>query len=163
VRATAFDALTAIPHGGFFAPGTATRLVVVLTDGESAPVQTDELVRAFGSAPGFHVLFVRFWRANEAIYDADGHRETAYRPDPSSAALVGAVAAALRGTAYGEDDLAAAGQRLRSLAGSGTTAAVPGVVETRLPLAPYLAAVGLLLLVVLLGLGELSGRKTWIR
>ncbi len=150
VRATAFDALGAIPGGGFFAPGTRTRLVVVLTDGESVPVQTDELVRAFGSVPGFHVVVVRFWRPGEAIFDAGGRREAAYRPDSSSGALVDGLVAALGGSAYGETELAAAGRRLSELAGNGPAAAVPGTSTTREALAPPLIAVSILLLAVLL-------------
>jgi hypothetical protein len=149
VRATSFDALASIPGNGYFAPGTASKLVVVLTDGESEPAQTDELARAFGSSPGYHVVFVRFWRAGESIYDADGRREVAYRPDPSSEALVGSIAGALGANAYSESDLAAAGERLRALAGRGPTAAAAGSVETREPLAPYLVAVALLLLLTL--------------
>jgi hypothetical protein len=149
VRATSLDALASIPGNGYFAPGTASKLVVVLTDGESAPVQTDELARAFGSSPGFHLVFVRFWRAGESIYDADGRREDGYRPDPAGAALVGSIAAALGGTAYGEGDLAAAQDRLHALAGRGPTAVLAGSVETREPLAPYLVAVALLLLLAL--------------
>jgi hypothetical protein len=149
VRATSFDALASIPGNGYFAPGTASKLVVVLTDGESEPAQTDELARAFGSIPGYHVVFIRFWRTGESIYDADNRREAAYRPDPSSGALVGSIATALRGDAYGESDLAAAGKRLHALAGQGPTEAVAGSVETREPLAPYLVALALLLLVAL--------------
>jgi hypothetical protein len=149
VRATSFDALASIPGNGYFARGIASKLVVVLTDGESAPAQTDELARAFSSSPGFHVVFVRFWRAGESIYDADGRREAAYHPDLSSVALVGSIAAALGGNAYGESDLAAAGERLRALAGRGPTTAVAGSVETREPLAPYLVALALLFLLAL--------------
>ena len=64
-----------------------SRIVVVLTDGESTPVQTGEVAAAFAAQPGYHVLFVRFWRPGEAIYDADGHAESAYRPDPSGGAV----------------------------------------------------------------------------
>jgi alpha-D-ribose 1-methylphosphonate 5-triphosphate synthase subunit PhnH len=149
VRATSFDALGSIPGGGYFAPGISSRLVVVLTDGESSPVQTNELASAFEAAPGFHVVFIRFWRQNESIFDAGGERETAYRPDPAGGPIVDGVAAALRGNAYSEDALTAATRRLRELAGNGPTQTVAGTVSTRDPLAPYLAAVALLLLVAL--------------
>jgi hypothetical protein len=149
VRATSFDALGSIPGAGYFARGTASRLVVVLTDGESSPVQTDELVRAFGSAAGFHVVFVRVWRAGESIFDADGRRESAYRPDPAGSALTSNVAAALRGSYYDEANVPAAGRRLRELAGSGPTTIVAGSTTTRQPLAPYLAVLAALLVAVL--------------
>ncbi len=40
-----------------------------------------ERAAAFADAR-HHVVFVRFWRADEAVYDANGQAETAYRPDP---------------------------------------------------------------------------------
>jgi hypothetical protein len=143
VRATSFDALASIPGGGFFAPGTASKLVVVLTDGESSPVQTNEIVHAFAAAGGFHLVFIRFWGDGEAIYGADGRREAGYVPDPSGDALVRSLAAALGANAYGESDLAAARQRLVELAGHGPTAASVASSETHDPIAPYLAAVAL--------------------
>lgn len=145
VRATSFDALGTIPGTGYYAPGTTSRLVVVLTDGESAPVQTDELARSFASIAGFHVIFVRIAQPGESIFDADGRRETSYRPDPASGALTNGVAAALGGNAYDEGDLTAAERRLRELAGDGPTRVLPGATSSRRPLAPYLAALAALL------------------
>ena len=158
VRATSFDALGGIPGAGYFAPGTTSRLVVVLTDGESAPVQTSELARAFGSIGGFHVIFVRFSQPNESIFDADGRRETSYRPDPTSEALTSGVAAALRGNAYGEGDLSAVERRLHELAGSGPTRLVPGTTNSRRPLAPFLAAFAALLVIAVL-----AENAPWLR
>jgi hypothetical protein len=149
VRATSFDALGSIPGAGYFAPGTARRIVVVLTDGESSPVQTSELARAFGSSGGFHVVFVRFSRPGESIFDADGRRETSYRPDPTSKAVTSNVAAALRGDAYDEADVPAAERRLRELAGSGPTRIAAGTTSSRRPLAPYLALLAGLLIAAL--------------
>ncbi len=146
VRATSFGALGGIPGAGYFAPRTTSRLVVVLTDGESTPVQTDELARSFGSIGGFHVIFVRFSQPNESIFDADGRREPSYRPDPASTPLISGVAAALRGNAYDEGDLAAAARRLRELAGNGPTKVLTGATSNREPLAPYLAALAGLLI-----------------
>jgi hypothetical protein len=162
VRATSLDALASIPGNGYFAPGTATKLVVVLTDGESEPVQTDELARAFGSSPGYHVVFVRFGRAGESIYDADGRREAGYRPDASGEALVGSIAVALGGNAYGEGDLTAARARLRTLAGRGPTVVAAGSVDTRYPLAPYLVSLAVLLLLALFA-NHLPGGDARIR
>jgi hypothetical protein len=144
VRATSYDALQQIPGGGYFDPKARTRIVVVLTDGESAPVQTGDVAAAFAAAPGFQVLFVRFWRADETVFDADGRAEVAYHPDPSGGAVLDTLASALDGRAYDEGSLAAAGRRVRQLAGSGPTIASPGTVQTRTPLAPATAALALL-------------------
>jgi hypothetical protein len=162
VRATSFDALSSIPGAGYFGPGTEARLVVVLTDGESAPVQTGELARAYGSSGGYHVVFVRVSRPGEAIFDADGRRETSYRPDPASKALTSSVAAALRGNAYDERDLPTAERRLQELAGDGPSTIVAGTSSGRLPLAPYVALVAVLLVAALF-LGDLQRRRPGIR
>jgi hypothetical protein len=156
VRATSYTALEQIPGAGYFAAGLRTRVVVVLTDGESVPVQTGEIAAAFSAQPGYHVLFVRFWRPGEAIYDADGHAESAYQPDPSGQAVLDTLASALRGNAYEESDLSAATRRLRSITGSGTVTRTAAVVRTQTPLAPYTAGLALLAALALAGV-SLSG------
>ncbi|HET7449715.1 MAG TPA: VWA domain-containing protein [Gaiellaceae bacterium] len=142
VRATTYDALQQIPGSGYFDPRSTKRLVVVLTDGESAPVQTADIVSAFASG-GFRVLFVRVWASNEAIFGEDGKAEGGYRPDPSGGALLDDLAAALRTRAYDERSVAAAGERLRRLAGSGPSRPAATKVRTQTPLAPYTAALAL--------------------
>jgi hypothetical protein len=141
VRATAYDALEQIPGAGYFDPKATKRLVVVLTDGESTPVQTADLVSAF-SSDGFRLLFVRVWDANESIYDESGKAES-YRPDPTGGALLTDLAAALGTRSYGEESLAAAGDRLSELAGSGPSSPSATIVRTQTPLAPYSAALAL--------------------
>jgi hypothetical protein len=144
VRATSYDALQQIPGAGYFDPKARERIVVVLTDGESAPTQIGEVADAFAAVPGFRVLFVRFWRGNEAVYDEDGHAETAYRPDRTGGAQLDALASALDGQAYDERSLGAASRQLRQLAGNGPTTTSPGTVKTLTPLAPFTAALALL-------------------
>jgi hypothetical protein len=157
VRATSYTALEQIPGSGYFAPGLRSRIVVVLTDGESVPVQTGEIASAFAAQPGYHLLFIRFWRPGEAIYDADGHAESAYRPDPSGQAVLDTLASAVQGTAYEEDAVSAAAGRLRSLSGSGPVTESATVVRTQTPLAPFSAALALLAAVGLAGV-SLGGR-----
>jgi len=143
-RATSFDALAQIPGNGFFDPKARRRIVVVLTDGESGPVQTGDVASAFASVPGFETMFVRVSRPGESIYDADGRREDAYRTDPSSGATVDSLASALGARSFDEGSLDAAGRELRRLAGDGPTTTSPGTVRTLTPLAPYTAALALL-------------------
>lgn len=142
VRATTYDALQQIPGSGYFDPHATKRLVVVLTDGESTPVQTAEVTSAFATG-GFRLLFVRVWGSNEAIFDEDGKAEGGYRPDPSGGVLLDGLAAALGTRSYGERSLAAAGNRLRQLAGSGPSRPAATTVRTQTPLAPYTAALAL--------------------
>jgi hypothetical protein len=143
VRATSYDALAQIPGAGYFDPRAKTRIVVVLTDGETAAVQTGEIAAAFAAHPGYRVLFVRFWKGNEAVYDADGHAEANYHPDPAGSAELDTLAAALHGNAYDESALGAAGRRLHALAGNGPTLPSASIVRTVAPLAPFTAGAAL--------------------
>ena len=162
VRATSYSALQSIPGGGYFDRHARSRIVVVLTDGESAPVQNVEVADAFAANPGYHVLFIRFWQAGEAIYGADGQAEPAYRPDPSGQATLDSLASALHGNAYGESDVGAAEQRLTQLVGTGPTVRATAGVQRQTALAPYVAALALLAAIALLGLTRgFSSRIRW--
>ncbi|MDX6471083.1 MAG: hypothetical protein QOF75_2886 [Gaiellaceae bacterium] len=150
VRATTFSALRDIAAGNYFDPKATRRLVVVLTDGESGPVDGAALARALPPARGYRFVAVRFWQSNEAVYDSNGKPETAYRPDPLGRVVLDGVAAALGGRAFDERQLAAASSYLRSAEGNGPTTAAPAAAPTRTPLAPYLAGLALLLVAVAL-------------
>jgi hypothetical protein len=147
VRATSFGNLGQIATGDFFAPTATRRVVVLLTDGESAPVDTAALARALPASRGYRFVAVRFWHADEAVYDADGRRETAYHADPLGRVVLDEAARALGGASYDEADLGGAAAALRRAVGSGPTASVAATVERRTPLAPYLAGLALVLLV----------------
>jgi hypothetical protein len=148
VRATTFSALSQIAAGNYFAPKTSRRLIVLLTDGESDPFDTTELARALPAARGYRFVGVRFWRAGETVYDAGGRAETAYRPDPLGRVVLGDLAEALGGKAFEEAQLEPAAAALRDDAGRGPTERTPAATSARTPLAPYLAALALLLLAV---------------
>ena len=146
VRATTYSALGDIASGGFFPAKTTTRLVVLLTDGESDPVDTTDIARALSPARGYRFVGIRVWRSGESVYKSTGKPETAYRPDPLGRVVLGDVASALGGRAFEEGSVAAAASYLRRTAGSGPTTAAPSATPTRTPLAPYLALLALLLL-----------------
>jgi hypothetical protein len=145
-RATSYAALDQVASGNVFAPSATRRLVVLLTDGESTPVETSAVARALAPARGYRFVAVRFWQADESVFDADGKAEPAYRPDPSGAATLADTAAALGGRSFDEDRLEAASDYLRRSAGTGPTATVGAGLETRYPLGPWLALVALLVL-----------------
>jgi hypothetical protein len=148
IRATTFGALGDIATGNFF-PSTATRrLVVLLTDGESNPVDTTELAHTLSAARGYRFVAVRLWHGGEAVYDPDGKVEPSYRPDPLGRVVLGGVAGALGGHAFEERDLAAAAKAVRAAAGSGPTRDEASPAPSRTPLAPYLALIALILLFV---------------
>jgi hypothetical protein len=154
VRATAFSSLAEIASGDYFEPSAKRRLVVLLTDGESNPADTRSLATALAPARGYRFLAVRFWHSHEAVYDADGKAEAAYRPDPLGRIILGSVAASTGGRALEESNVGKASAYLRHAAGTGQVTATRSTTVTRQPLAPYLAAVGLLLLALCYAPGE---------
>jgi hypothetical protein len=143
-RATSFANLDQIASGDYFATSATRRVVVLLTDGESNPTDAGALAR---SLHGYGLVAVRFWHADEAVYDADGRRETAYHPDPLGKVVLDETAKALGGSSYEEGDLGAATAALRRAVGTGPAESVGALTATRTPLAPWLAGLALLLLV----------------
>jgi hypothetical protein len=148
VRATSFTALDDIATGNYFAPRTSRKLIVLLSDGESSPVDTADLARALSPARGYRLIAVRTWRGGESVYGPTGKPEAGYRPDPAGRVVLADVARAVGGRAYEEAQLRAAASELRAAVGRGPATAAAAAVESRTPLAPYLAALALLLLIV---------------
>jgi hypothetical protein len=143
VRATSYGALAGIASGNVFAPTAKKRIVVLLSDGESNPVQAGELAR---SLRGYRFAAVRMWRGGESVFDAGGKPEPGYRPDATG--TLDELAAALGGRSFDESDTGAAASYVRSLAGAGPSVRTSGTERSRVTLAPYLAFAGLVLLVV---------------
>ena len=133
--ATSFDALAGLGARGFFEPKLDRRVCVILTDGESAPFT--------GPAAGCRLVVVQFWDQNERVY-RDGEPEPQYRPDdaaPMSAAKLGPVAR--------EGDLDRARELLTAAVGEGPFSSATGGEPTTVALAPYVAFVGLVLVLAL--------------
>ena len=151
VRATNYDALGDIPNGNNFAPSASRRIVVLLTDGESNPVRSGALAGRLAANRGYRFVAIQFWRSDESVFGADGKPEPGYRPDPSSQATLHDLAAALSGRSFDESRIGQAAAYLRTLAGTGPTVRVVGTSATRIPLAPYIALLGLLALLAALG------------
>jgi von Willebrand factor type A domain len=147
VRSTTYAALANIATGNYFDRGAGRRIVVLLTDGESNPVDSGEIARALGRERGYRLLAVRFWRSGEAVFGSNRKREAAYRPDPAGRATVAGIAAATGGRAFEQDQLGAASGYLVHLAGRGPTRPAAAPEQSRTPLAPYVAVAALLLLV----------------
>ncbi|HWL33191.1 MAG TPA: vWA domain-containing protein [Gaiellaceae bacterium] len=130
--ATDLNALTAVGRQSYFSPGTAKRVLVVLTDGESEKVRVG-LPVALRRA-GIRTILVHVWRPREAIF-LTARAEREYRPDPSSRETVRQFAAAVAGAAFSEDELSAAVERARTELGSGPTR--PRAQRDLLALMPY--------------------------
>ncbi len=144
-RATTYNALSDIPAGNYFTRAVTRRIVVLLTDGESNPVSVGGLADDFGPSGRYRLLAVHVWGAHEAVYDSDGSPERAYQPDPTSRALLAAVATTLDGRSFEAANLGGADTYLRSLVGSGPTAPSSTRTHKTTALAPYVAALALLL------------------
>jgi hypothetical protein len=161
VRATTYAALEDIPAGNYFDPRVARRVVVLLTDGESNPVDPAEIARGLGVARGYRIVALRFWNARESVYGANGKPEPGYRPDPSGRAILDGLAEAAGGRAFEERDVASAAAYLRQVVGSGHTTKSAASTRSREPLAPFVALPALLLL--LLALIPFPARRTGIQ
>jgi len=117
-RATAFNALGDLGRTAFFQPETSRRLAVILSDGESLPVDLEVLRdRLLGG----HVstMFVQVWRGDEAVFDENGDRDVAYRPDPSAGRQLRQIAGALEAPVFNEGDTDALIELVRERFGGG--------------------------------------------
>ncbi|MDX6441725.1 MAG: hypothetical protein QOE43_1454 [Gaiellaceae bacterium] len=156
VRATNYGALADIAKGNDFGPQATRRIIVLLTDGESNPVQMGDLVSRLPAGRGYRFVVIRFWHANESVYDAESKAEGGYRPDPSGRTTVRDLALALGGRSFEEGQAGSAAAYLRGLAGTGPSVRVAGTERSRLALAPYLALPALFALLAALGISTFA-------
>jgi len=158
VVATNYAALDDIPTGNYFEPRVTRRVVVLLTDGESSPFDAGALGGELGAREGYHFLAIRFWNANEAVFDANGRPEPAYHPDPTGGTLLAELAAALGGRSFEEGQTGVAASYLHQIIGRGAIGRLRRVLGEH-ALAPYLAGLALaIMLVIALPLGVVRGR-----
>ena len=119
IPTTTLDSLAAVPRFNYFSPKARRRVLVVLTDGETRPLEQD-LSRPFRRRPAIETLFVRFWSANERIYES-GVAEDAYQPIQPSGAALQQVAAQVAGRVFSEHQPAAVIAAVREALGAGPT------------------------------------------
>lgn len=151
VLATSYGALTEIASGNYFDPRVSHRIVILLTDGESNPFDPSQVSGGLPASEGYDFVAVRFWNANERIYDSDGRPELGYHPNPVGGSIISGLAAATGGRSFPESQVGAAAAYLRALADTGPSVKTEGVARSHQTLAPFVAA-----LAVLLILAELS-------
>lgn len=118
-RATTYDALQAAPTLNYFPPAAKKRVLVVLTDGETRPLETD-LASAFRRTPRVETVFVRLWNTDERIY-LTGVAEFGYSADSRSEAALARVASAVGGRVVPEGDIGELRRVVADLLGSGPT------------------------------------------
>lgn len=118
-RATTYDALEAAPTLNYFPPAVKKRLLVVLTDGETRPLERD-LASAFRREPKVETVFVRIWGADERIY-LTGVAEFGYSADPRSEAALARIVSTVGGRVVSESDEDGLRQAVLNLLGTGPT------------------------------------------
>jgi hypothetical protein len=117
---TSLEALTEAPMNNYFPPRAQKRLLVVLTDGESLPLQGG-LERAFAKAsPPIETILVHFWDEDERIYFA-GVAEGGYRPQRGAKQTLERVASLIGGRVLSGDDPNAVIAAARDFLGQGRT------------------------------------------
>jgi hypothetical protein len=137
---TDLTALAALPTRNFFAPATARRVAVVLTDGETAPVEPDTLDAAFRAVPRTALLLVHVGRRGERVYDANGLPEPEYDPPSSGGGALRGVASLTAGSAFDESDAGAVAAAARAAVGAAGPTAELVRGERRTPLAAWVLA-----------------------
>jgi hypothetical protein len=118
-RATTFDALEAVPTLNYFPPAVTKRVLVVLTDGETRPLERD-LASAFEREPRIQTVFVHIWEPDERIY-LTGVAEFGYAADARSEADLARVASTVGGDVVSEGDSEQLLQKVAGLLGGGPT------------------------------------------
>jgi hypothetical protein len=146
--ATTFAALDTFAGTTFFSDGIPHRLVVLFTDGETAPYFAGDLHEALRRAPHTRFVIVRFWHDDERIF-AGSKPTQGYRPDPRSAQATRSLATVVGGRAFGEGDVGGAIAGARQLLGRGPSANI-GVGLHVVALARWFAVAALLPLLALL-------------
>ena len=116
---TTFDSLVAVPRFNYFPPTARRRVLVVLTDGETRPLEQN-LSSAFRRKPAIETFFVRFWSATERIYES-GVPEDAYQPIQANGAALKQVAAQIAAHVFSEHEPAAVIAAVRHTLGTGPT------------------------------------------
>jgi hypothetical protein len=135
---TTLSALTRIALDNYFDPEAKHRLVVLLTDGESAPFFDGSIGALFRGPPAVRTIYVQFWQRGEHVYLPNGKPEPRYRTDPAAERTIRRLADASGGVAIENDNVDAAATTARSMLGTGPK--VSDVREhRRVDLAPYLA------------------------
>ena len=138
--ATSLDALAAIPELNYFPETAKKRVLVVLTDGETRPLE-GQLPSAFDREPQVDVVVVRLWDADERIYET-GVAEGGYEPDPRTEALLDEAASQMGAQVLPEGDALQAVAAVRRAIGAGETTDVTHEAG-RLALMPWIALLSL--------------------
>jgi hypothetical protein len=159
IRATTYAALEDVPAGNYFVPTAKKRVLVVLTDGESQPFDESRVARALAGRR-ITLETIRIWKPGESIFDARGRIDAAYRPDPTGAFALAALARAAGGRSFEEGEPEAATSALREALGEGPTTRTAERRQEDIVLGPFVAALALGPLALLAYRRGARGRRT---
>lgn len=159
---TDLTALAALPTENYFAAEQRRRIVIVITDAESSPIDDAALQNAFRTGPKPAFVLVRVGRSGERVHDSSGQPELSYVAVAGAGALGRLVATVASGSAFSEGSVQAAVRAVADAARRAGPTSRIGRGEARLALAPWAlaaAALPLAFLVVLRNI-DLSRRPT---
>ena len=152
LQATTLQALAQVVQGRYFSRDARRRLLVVLTDGDSAPFDVGA-VAAVLRAGRVRLVLVRTGETDEQVYDADGTPEPLFRSSPLAAPTLASLAAASNGAVVSNGGAAA--QAAEDFLGRGPTS-TEGVATEVVSLAGLFAALAIVPLALLLAEGFAS-------
>jgi hypothetical protein len=118
--ATNLGGLSAVPTLNYFPKTVRKRVLVVLTDGETQPLESPgDFGKAFGVKPPVHTIVVRLWDEDERIFET-GTAEVGYRPLVGDA-LLQQIASLAKAEVLPEADAGALPGMVTELVGTGPT------------------------------------------
>jgi hypothetical protein len=147
-RATALGALEDLGPANFFEGESRHRLAVVLTDGETLPIEFGRLAERLDEG-GVSPLFVQIWSEREAIFEEDGTRNADYQPDLRAPRDLRRIAGAVEGLVLSEAEVPELVAAVNAQAGSGELVGQSRELQSR-QLTPYLIALSAIPLFFLL-------------
>lgn len=102
--ATSLEGLRDVPRQAYFPPAVKKRVLVVLSDAESRPLDdAGRFQEAFERQPRITTIFVRLWDDEERIY-LTGLPEVGYEPDPASGEQLDEIASLIEAQVLSEDE-----------------------------------------------------------
>jgi hypothetical protein len=119
--ATALQGLDAVPTKNYFPKTAEERVLVVLTDGESQPLESpSDLSSAFGGKPQVETFVVRLWDEDERIFET-GAAEVGYRPIIGSDAQLEQIASLMKAEVLAESEAGQLPELVAAAVGEGPT------------------------------------------
>jgi von Willebrand factor type A domain len=140
--ATSFAALGALARSDYFTSAEKHRAVLLISDGESRPLDASSLARVLAAGSPVHVVVVRVGVGGDRFY-ANGRPAGRYRADPEGARqAISQLVSSTGGNAFSSASTGAAAA-LRSALGSGPTRTTTSETTSR-GLAPLIRLITLI-------------------